>query len=91
MDPEEAIDMADTNRCAECGGTLQEKIVTYTHPWGQKLYRFENVSALVCVQCGHVWLSAETSRLIDEAIRKPAIPKKYEQVPVFSLPELAGR
>ena len=83
--------MAATIQCAECGGTLESRIVTYTHPWGDQLYRFESVPALVCIQCGHVWLSAEISQLIDEAVRKPEIAKRYEQVPVFSIPELANR
>lgn len=83
--------MAKTKSCAECGGTLRKKTITYTHPWGDKLYRFENVPALVCVQCGHVWLTAEVSQLIDKAAREPTKPKKYERVPVFSLPELARR
>lgn len=78
-------------QCAECGGTLTSRVVTYTHPWGDKLYRFEDVPALVCVQCGHVWLSADVSQLMDDAIRKPAFPQRYEQVPVFSMAELTNR
>ena len=82
--------MPRTNRCAECGGTLQEKTITYTHPWGTDLYRFEKVPALVCAQCGHVWLSAKTSQLIDRVVRKRQKPKKYQKVPVFSVPELVN-
>jgi len=54
-------------------------------PWGQELYRFEHVPALVCTQCAHVWLEAKVSQAIDEIIRKHPKPTKYEQVPVFSL------
>ena len=45
----------------------------------------EHVPALVCIQCGHVWLEVKVSQAIDEIIRKHPEPKKYEQVPVFSL------
>ena len=75
-------------RCAECEGTLTKKTITYTHPWGTELYQFENVPALVCEQCSHVWLSAEVSQLIDDTIQKHPEPKKYQKVPVFSLGEL---
>jgi HTH-type transcriptional regulator / antitoxin MqsA len=88
MDEKEGITMQRVNKCAECGGTLEKKTITHTQPWGQELYRFENVPALVCVQCGHVWLSAEVSQLIDETIQKQTKPKKYQKVPIFSLAEL---
>jgi len=39
----------------------------------------------VCLQCGHIWLSAETTQAMDEIIRTQPPPRKYEQVPVFSL------
>lgn len=74
-------------KCAQCGGTLEKKTVTYTQPWGNDLYRFENVPALVCRQCGTIWLAAETSQMIDSTIQNQPKPKKYEKVPVFSLAE----
>jgi YgiT-type zinc finger domain-containing protein len=73
------------NQCAECGGGLERENITHTQTWGDKLYRFENVPVLVCTQCGHVWLEASVSQAIDEIILKHATPKRYEQVPVFSL------
>ena len=80
--------MPRSNKCAECAGTLQKKTITYTHPWGEELYRFETVPALVCVQCGSIWLSAKTSQLFDRVVREHQKPKKYQKVPVFSVPEL---
>jgi YgiT-type zinc finger domain-containing protein len=77
--------MAPITICAECGGTLEKKTITHTQPWGDRLCRFQDVPAFVCVQCGHVWLSAETSQAMDEIIRTQPAPRKYEQVPVFSL------
>jgi YgiT-type zinc finger domain-containing protein len=45
-------------------------ITTHTQPWGERLYRFEDVPALACVQCGRVWLSAETTQAMDEIIQR---------------------
>ena len=71
--------------CAECGGSLKKKTITHTQHRGDKLYRFEDVPAWVCTQCGHVWLDAETSQMIDKIIATQARPNKYQKVPVFSL------
>jgi YgiT-type zinc finger domain-containing protein len=46
-----------------------------------------HVPALVCLQCGEVWLEAEIGQLIDKVIQQHPQPKKYHQVPVFSLAE----
>lgn len=77
--------MKRIQKCGECGGTLVKKTVTHLQPWGEELFRFEEVPASVCAQCGRVWLSAEVSQLIDKTIREHAKPKKYQKVPVFSL------
>ena len=79
--------MRPKNQCAECGGSLQRTTITHTQPWGDQLYRFEDVPALVCVQCGHVWLEAPVSQLMDEIVQKQPKPKRYQKVPVFSLAE----
>ncbi|MEK7404055.1 MAG: type II toxin-antitoxin system MqsA family antitoxin [Acidobacteriota bacterium] len=76
-------------KCAQCGGTLESRTITYTQPWGDELYEFENVPALVCRQCGEVWLEERVATLVDEIIQKQPQPKKYHKVPVFSLTELA--
>ena len=81
--------MRQRKTCAECGGTLEKKTVTYTQPWGRELFRFEDAPALVCAQCGHIWLSAQVSQLIDGIIQKRPKPKKYQKVPVFPLAEFA--
>jgi YgiT-type zinc finger domain-containing protein len=76
--------MPHKNLCAECGGTLKKKTITYTQPWGDKLYCIKNVPALVCIQCGHVWLEAKVSQRIDKIISTQPKPKEYQKVPVFS-------
>ena len=82
--------MRKQRKCGECGGTLVKKTITHVPPWGDELYRFEEVPALVCIQCGHVWLPAEVSQLIDEIVQEHPKPKKYQKVPVFSLAELTN-
>ena len=75
--------------CAHCRGSLERQTVTHQQPWGEELYEFENVPALVCRQCGEVWLEAEVGQLIDKIIQHHPQPKKYRQAPVFSLAEFS--
>jgi len=72
-------------KCPECTGVLKSQTITHTQPWGTKLYRFEHVPALVCAQCGYIWLDAAISQQIDKIILGHRRPTKYERVPVFSL------
>lgn len=72
-------------KCPECGGGLKRQAITHTQPWGEKLYRFENVPAFLCTQCGHALLEAAVSRQIDKIIQEHRRPARYERVPVFSL------
>lgn len=71
--------------CAECGGRLVGKTITHTESWSGQLYRFEDVPALVCAQCGAAYFTAAVSKAMTEIVRKHTKPKKYERVPVFSL------
>ena len=75
--------------CAQCGGKLEDKTITHQQAWGGELYEFENVPALVCRQCGEAYLTAQVSQLIDVIIQQNPRPKRYHQVPVFSLPEFS--
>jgi YgiT-type zinc finger domain-containing protein len=75
--------------CAQCGGALERQTITHTQLWGNDLYEFENVPALVCRQCGEVWLEAGVSQLIDKIVQQQPQPKRYHQVPVFSLAEFS--
>jgi hypothetical protein len=62
---------------------------THQQPWGGELYEFENVPALVCCQCGEVWLEAGVAQLIDRIIQEHPQPTRFHQVPVFSLAEFS--
>jgi YgiT-type zinc finger domain-containing protein len=89
LDPEKAMTM-NQNVCARCGGSLERKTITHQQPWGDELYEFESVPALVCSQCGEVWLAAEVGQLIERIIQEHPTPKRYHQVPVFSLAEFGS-
>jgi len=76
-------------QCAECGGEFKRETITHDQPWGdEELYIFEQVPALVCSQCGAVYLEGKVSQAIDEIIEAHKEPKKYRRVPVFSLEEI---
>jgi len=73
-------------QCAECGGNLEKKIIVYNQPWGEgKLYQFENVPALVCSQCGAIYLESKVSQTIDKIIQSRQKPIRYKRVPIYSL------
>jgi len=79
----------DSSKCTHCGGKLERQTITQQQPWGSELYEFENVPALVCRKCGEVYLEAEVGQLIDKIIQQHPEPKRYHQVPVFSLAEFS--
>lgn len=82
--------MSTPNHCAQCGGSLEPKTITHQQPWGDdEIYEFESVPALVCRQRCEVWLSAEVSQRIGAIIQSHPQPKRYHQVPVFSLAEFS--
>lgn len=68
-------------------GEYVDPSVTHRQTSGDELYEFENVPALICAQCGEVWLAADVAQLIESVIKSHPQPKRYHQVPVFSLPE----
>jgi YgiT-type zinc finger domain-containing protein len=74
-------------QCPQCGGGFESQTITHQQPWGTELYEFESVPALVCNQCAEVWLSAEVAQQIEAVIKQNPRPKRYHQVPVFSLAE----
>lgn len=80
--------MKKLDTCIQCGGSLIKKTITHNQPWGEQLFRFEQVPALVCTQCGEIWLEASVTQLIDELIQKNPKPQKYQKIPVFSLEAL---
>ena len=86
MDSKEELNLMPS--CAICGGQFAQQTITHRQPWGDELFEFENVPALVCVQCGEVWLDAQVTQLIEQVILQQPEPKRFRQIPVFSLNEL---
>jgi len=72
-------------KCPECGGRFEKKQITHYQPWAEEIYRFENVRAMVCAQCGEVFLEAEISQKIAEFISSKHTPIRYDKLPVFNL------
>ncbi len=79
--------MDQPTSCQQCGGRFEKKTITHQQTWGDELYEFENVPALVCAQCSEVWLTAEVAQLVESVIRSHPQPKRFHQVPAFSLAE----
>ena len=72
--------------CPICGGFLKENEVTHDETWGDKLYRFELVPALVCSKCGETFFSAEVNEVLEEIVNRDEKPDRYQEVriPVFT-------
>ena len=76
--------MTENKLCAKCGGKLIDKVMTIDQHWGDELIIFEDVPAEVCIDCGEVWLSAETSEKMERVIKEKK-PAKTKEIPVWSL------
>ncbi|MFQ5794871.1 MAG: YgiT-type zinc finger protein [Candidatus Bipolaricaulia bacterium] len=72
--------------CPVCGAPLKETQVTHDETWGDKLYRFEKVPALICTEYGEVLFSAEVNEILEEIITSQEEPDHYQEVkiPVFN-------
>ena len=76
--------------CAICGGSLEPKTITHRQSWGDQLVEFEDVPAMVCRQCGESWLGPEAIDLIEAVVQNMPTPKRFHQVPVYSLNDFAN-
>ncbi len=72
-------------KCSVCKGNLKNKKITYTQELEGKVYVVSDVPALVCSQCGEIYLSPGTVDKIQEVIEKGEQKKlkPVEQIPVF--------
>jgi YgiT-type zinc finger domain-containing protein len=71
------------NLCDFCGGRLEEKVIIYDKRWGQRLYTFEEIPALVCAQCGEKYLDGKVAERIESIIKSEKQPHRFKEVPVF--------
>ena len=73
--------------CDFCGGRLRAKTLLHLdYPWGDETYRFDNVPAYVCAQCGEIHFDAAVSQAMNKAVADNPQPKRFDRVPVLELP-----
>lgn len=72
-----------TNLCDFCGGRLEEKTITYDKRWGNMLYTFEGIPALMCMQCGEKYLEGKVAERLESIIKSEEQPHYFKKVPVF--------
>ncbi len=72
--------------CPTCSGALEETTITHYEACRNKIYRVEQVPALVCTKCGEILLTAEVDELLEALITRDEEPDRYEEVkiPVFT-------
>jgi YgiT-type zinc finger domain-containing protein len=74
------------NNCSVCGAVLEDQKITYTQAIDGKVYIVEDVPALVCPQCGEIYLAPETVNAIQEQIEHGQATGTRE-VPVYRVPQ----
>jgi YgiT-type zinc finger domain-containing protein len=72
--------------CDFCGGQLRPKTLPYhEEQWQGQTYRFANVPAYVCDECGEIYFDAAVSQAMEKVLTNNEQPKRIEQVPVWEL------
>lgn len=74
-------------KCVFCGGTLEEKVVTFTYEEEDKYLFVEHVPALVCNKCGERIYSPEVIDKLLKFAKEEFRPVKTIKVPVFDFAE----
>ena len=60
----------DTLICRTCGGMLEKETVPITETENSEKFLIQNVPALVCQECGEIWLSPEVIRDIENTLKE---------------------
>jgi len=68
--------------CYFCKGAVAPERIDHMAQVGTQYVLVRNVQAEVCAQCGEVYLAADASRQIDEAIATAANASEHLTVPV---------
>ena len=76
----------ERSRCSACGGSLDQRSITYPLSKGDEVYIVENVTAWICRQCGEQYLASDTVDAIRDQIELGQ-PFTTRQVPVYRLPQ----
>ena len=75
--------------CPFCKSYVENRKISHVHKWGDEYYLFENVQAEVCRQCGEVFFSPETLKLMDEYVKSNKKSEKSICIPVIKMPDMA--
>lgn len=79
-------DQHGESSCSVCGAEIKPRKITYPQTIDGKLYLVEDVPALVCSQCGEIYLTPETVDAIQEQIEHGEVTET-RQVPVYRVPQ----
>ncbi len=74
-------------KCVFCGGTLKEKLVTFSYEEGDRYLIVEHVPAEVCEKCGEKTYSPKVTDELLRFAKNEFKPKKFIKVPVFEFAE----
>ena len=72
--------MVIKNRCPLCGGSSGEGTTTFTVDYGVGLLVVRDVSAIVCSQCGEVWIDDTVAARLEEIGQEAKIGQKQFEV-----------
>ena len=71
------------NECMYCKGKLEEKRVSRVQEYKGHWFLIENLSALVCDQCGETFYTPEAHNLVLKLVREGSNPVRVEQMNVM--------
>ena len=69
--------------CMTCDGLLKPGKTTKTYDYGDSLFVLRDVPALVCNQCGEVWLETSTIRALEKIVQNFKKEKKKIEITYF--------
>ncbi len=55
-------------KCGNCGGDMEQRLVTYTEDLGNCVVVVRNVPAMVCAECGVVWYSGAVIKQLEAVV-----------------------
>ncbi|MBM2826952.1 MAG: hypothetical protein HW403_1016 [Dehalococcoidia bacterium] len=76
------------SKCPFCKGMLETKNVTRAQSFEDRVLILTNVQALVCRQCGEVFLSPDVLKQVQQVVCTSVAPDEVREVPVY---DMSGR
>jgi YgiT-type zinc finger domain-containing protein len=75
--------------CPFCKGDIDTRKINHMHKWKDEFYLFKNIKVEVCKQCGEVFFSPDTLKLIDKCVVEKKKGKKTISIPVIEISDMA--